>query len=60
MAWKLRVVPYRALGPATNDLVAGHADMMPSLKMRTEAADFFREEAQLWGRVIKEANIPMQ
>ncbi len=34
--------------------------MEPSLKDRTEAARFFAEEAQLWGRVIREANIPMQ
>jgi hypothetical protein len=31
--------------------------MEPSLNNRTEAARFFTEEAQLWGR---EAKIPMQ
>jgi tripartite-type tricarboxylate transporter receptor subunit TctC len=34
--------------------------MEPSRKSRSEAAKFFAEEAQLWGRVIREAKIPMQ
>ena len=34
--------------------------MEPTTKTRAEAAKFFAEEAQLWGKVIKAANIPMQ
>ncbi len=34
--------------------------MEPVAKTRAEAATFFAEETQLWGRVIKAANIPLQ
>jgi tripartite-type tricarboxylate transporter receptor subunit TctC len=34
--------------------------MEPVTKTRAEAAKFFAEETELWGKVIKEANIPMQ
>jgi tripartite-type tricarboxylate transporter receptor subunit TctC len=34
--------------------------MEPVTKTRTEAAQFFIEEAQLWGKVIRQANIPLQ
>jgi tripartite-type tricarboxylate transporter receptor subunit TctC len=34
--------------------------MEPASKSRAEAAKFFAEEAALWGKVIKAANIPMQ
>jgi tripartite-type tricarboxylate transporter receptor subunit TctC len=34
--------------------------MDPVTKTRTEAAKFFGEEVQLWGKVIKQANIPLQ
>jgi tripartite-type tricarboxylate transporter receptor subunit TctC len=34
--------------------------MEPVTKSRGEAAQFFVEEAQLWGKVIREANIPLQ
>src|SRR5262245_14112481 len=34
--------------------------MDPVTKSRAEAAQFFLEEAELWGKVIKEANIPLQ
>jgi tripartite-type tricarboxylate transporter receptor subunit TctC len=34
--------------------------MEPAAKSRAEAAKFFAEEAALWGKVIKAANIPMQ
>jgi hypothetical protein len=34
--------------------------MEPATKSRTEAASFFAEETELWGKVIKQANIPPQ
>src|SRR5262245_5544330 len=34
--------------------------MEPASKSRAEAAKFFAEEAELWGKVIKAANIPPQ
>jgi hypothetical protein len=34
--------------------------MEPVTKTRAEVAKFFAEETELWGKVIKEANIPMQ
>src|SRR5262249_2396543 len=34
--------------------------MEPVTKSRGEAAQFFVEEAQLWGKVIRQANIPQQ
>jgi tripartite-type tricarboxylate transporter receptor subunit TctC len=34
--------------------------MEPVTKTRAEAATFFAEETELWGKVIKEANIPLQ
>jgi tripartite-type tricarboxylate transporter receptor subunit TctC len=34
--------------------------MEPVAKGRAEAATFFAEETQLWGRVVKAANIPLQ
>ena len=34
--------------------------MEPVSKSRAEAAKFFAEETELWGKVIKAANIPMQ
>jgi len=34
--------------------------MEPITKSRAEAAQFFLEETQLWGKVIKQANIPLQ
>lgn len=34
--------------------------MDPAIKSRTEAAKFFADEAELWGKVIKAANIPLQ
>jgi tripartite-type tricarboxylate transporter receptor subunit TctC len=34
--------------------------MEPITKSRTQAAQFFVEEAHLWGKVIKQANIPLQ
>ena len=34
--------------------------MEPVTKSRAEAARFFAEEAELWGKVIKQANIEMQ
>jgi tripartite-type tricarboxylate transporter receptor subunit TctC len=34
--------------------------MEPATKSRTEAAKFFAEETELWGKVIKAANIPPQ
>jgi tripartite-type tricarboxylate transporter receptor subunit TctC len=34
--------------------------MEPANKSRAEAAKFFAEEAELWGKVIKAANIPPQ
>jgi len=34
--------------------------MDPVKKSRTEAASFFAEEIELWGKVIKQANIPPQ
>jgi len=34
--------------------------MEPVTKSREEAAQFFVEEAQLWGKVIRQANIPLQ
>ena len=34
--------------------------MEPMTKSRAQAAQFFVEETQLWGKVIKQANIPMQ
>jgi tripartite-type tricarboxylate transporter receptor subunit TctC len=34
--------------------------MEPVAKSRAQAAEFFAEEAQLWGKVIKQANIPLQ
>jgi tripartite-type tricarboxylate transporter receptor subunit TctC len=34
--------------------------MDPATKTRAQAAQFFAEEAQLWGNVIKAANIPLQ
>jgi tripartite-type tricarboxylate transporter receptor subunit TctC len=34
--------------------------MDPATKSRAEAASFFAEETELWGKVIKQANIPPQ
>ena len=34
--------------------------MEPATKSRAEAARFFAEEAELWGKVIKRAGIPPQ
>src|SRR5260221_3717056 len=34
--------------------------MEPVTKSRAEAAQFFLEETQLWGKVIRQANIPLQ
>jgi tripartite-type tricarboxylate transporter receptor subunit TctC len=34
--------------------------MEPVTRTRAQAATFFAEETELWGKVIKEANIPMQ
>jgi tripartite-type tricarboxylate transporter receptor subunit TctC len=34
--------------------------MEPTTKARAEAANFFAEETELWGKVIKRANIPPQ
>jgi tripartite-type tricarboxylate transporter receptor subunit TctC len=34
--------------------------MEPVIRTRAQAATFFAEETELWGKVIKEANIPMQ
>jgi len=34
--------------------------MEPVTKSRREAAQFFVEETQLWGKVIRQANIPLQ
>ncbi len=34
--------------------------MDPVTRTRAEAAKFFAEETELWGKVIKQANIPMQ
>jgi tripartite-type tricarboxylate transporter receptor subunit TctC len=34
--------------------------MEPARMTRAEAAKFFAEEAELWGKVIRRANIPMQ
>jgi len=34
--------------------------MEPSSKSRAEAGKFFAEEAELWGKVIRRANIPLQ
>jgi tripartite-type tricarboxylate transporter receptor subunit TctC len=34
--------------------------MEPVAKSRAQAAEFFAEETQLWGKVIKQANIPLQ
>jgi hypothetical protein len=34
--------------------------MEPVPQSRAQAAEFFAEETQLWGKVIKQANIPPQ
>jgi hypothetical protein len=34
--------------------------MEPVTSTRAEAAKFFAEETELWGTVIKAANIPLQ
>jgi hypothetical protein len=34
--------------------------MEPAVQGRAEAAKFFAEETQLWGKVIKQANITPQ
>jgi tripartite-type tricarboxylate transporter receptor subunit TctC len=34
--------------------------MEPVTKTRTDAAQFFLEETELWGKVIKQASIPLQ
>jgi tripartite-type tricarboxylate transporter receptor subunit TctC len=34
--------------------------MEPVTQSRAQAAEFFAEETQLWGKVIKQANIPPQ
>jgi hypothetical protein len=34
--------------------------MEPAARSRAEAARFFGEETELWGQVIKTANIPLQ
>jgi tripartite-type tricarboxylate transporter receptor subunit TctC len=34
--------------------------MQPVIKTPVESAQFFADEAELWGKVIKQANIPMQ
>src|SRR5262249_9145199 len=38
----------------------GGIQMAPVPQNRREAAQFFVEEAQLWGKVIRQANIPLQ
>jgi hypothetical protein len=45
--------------PDVADKVRG-IQMEPAVKTRAEAAKFFAEEAELWGKVIKQANIPLQ
>jgi tripartite-type tricarboxylate transporter receptor subunit TctC len=45
--------------PEVADKVRG-IQMEPVTKTRAQAASFFAEEAQLWGKVIKAANIPLQ
>jgi tripartite-type tricarboxylate transporter receptor subunit TctC len=45
--------------PEVVDKVHG-IQMEPTIKTREEAARFFVEETDLWGKVIKEANIPLQ
>jgi tripartite-type tricarboxylate transporter receptor subunit TctC len=34
--------------------------MEPVTKTRADAAQFFLEETELWGKVIKQASIPLQ
>jgi tripartite-type tricarboxylate transporter receptor subunit TctC len=34
--------------------------MEPVTPTRAEAAKFFAEESELWGKVIKQANLPLQ
>src|SRR5262245_43430745 len=75
VTWYAMVAPPQtpaALADRINrDLVdiLGHLDvaekvrgiqMEPVTRTRAEAAKFFAEETELWGKVIKEANIPMQ
>jgi tripartite-type tricarboxylate transporter receptor subunit TctC len=45
--------------PEVADKVRG-IQMEPVTKTRAQATSFFAEEAQLWGKVIKAANIPLQ
>jgi tripartite-type tricarboxylate transporter receptor subunit TctC len=45
--------------PEVADKVRG-IQMEPVTKTRAQAASFFADEAQLWGKVIKAANIPLQ
>ena len=45
--------------PDTAEKVRG-IQMEPVTKSRVEAAQFFLEETQLWGKVIRQANIPLQ
>jgi len=45
--------------PDTAEKVRG-IQMEPVTKSRVEAAQFFLEETQLWGKVIRQANIPPQ
>jgi tripartite-type tricarboxylate transporter receptor subunit TctC len=75
VTWYAMVAPPQmpaALADRTNrDVVEilGRADvaekvrgiqMDPVTKSRTEASSFFAEETELWGKVIKQANIPPQ
>ena len=34
--------------------------MEPVTKTRADAAQFFLEETELWGKLMKQANIPLQ
>lgn len=34
--------------------------MEPVTPTRAEAAKFFAEESELWGKVVKQANLPLQ
>ncbi len=45
--------------PDVNEKVHG-IQMEPVTKTRAQAAEFFAEETQLWGKVIKQASIPLQ
>jgi hypothetical protein len=34
--------------------------MEPSVRTPEQSATFFAEESELWGKVIRQANIPLQ